>query len=210
MNYYQNSHILPGELYVICGPMKSGKSREIMRILDTLSYMTNISILALKPDLDDRDIDSRFTQKLTGVEFQLLNSKNSYIYNNFFRNSSFYDVVIIDETQFFDNLIVNEIEMLLEKNVYVVCAGLDLDFRGEVFGPMGELLSRANYISKLSGICEYDGCNKKATRTQREINGKPAHYDSPLILVGDEEEGYSCRCLEHHIVIKDSLDKYIQ
>lgn len=210
MNYYQHSHILPSELYVICGPMKSGKSREIMRILDTLSYMTNISILAIKPDIDNRDINSRFTQKLAGVEFQLLDSKNPTLLNKFYKDSSFFDVVIIDETQFFNTSIVQEIETLIEKNVYVICAGLDLDFRGETFGPMGELLARANHISKLSGICDQEGCNKKAIRTQREINGNPAHYDSPIILVGDEEEGYSCRCLEHHIVIKDSLNKYIQ
>ena len=112
MNNYQHSHILPGELYVICGPMKSGKSREIMRILDTLSYMTNISILAIKPSTDTRGIDSRFTQKLSGVEFEFLNSIKPNINDIFFKDSSFYDVVIIDEVHFFDSIIINEIELI--------------------------------------------------------------------------------------------------
>ncbi|MCH8519432.1 MAG: thymidine kinase [Nanoarchaeota archaeon] len=209
MNSHQHSHILPGELHVICGPMKSGKSREIMRILDTLSYMTNISILAIKPDIDTRKIDTRSNLNLSGVEFKLLNAKNPELSNEFFKNN-FHDVVIIDECQFFDLKIISQIDELLKKEVYIICAGLDLDFRGETFGPMGDLLSRANYITKLSGICEFEGCNRKATRTQREINSKPAHYNSPIILIGDEKEGYSCRCLKHHIVLKDSLHKYIQ
>ena len=209
MNSYHNSHVVSGELLVICGPMKSGKSREIMRILDTLSYMKNISVLALKPDIDTRKIETRSNLNLSGVTFKNLNHDNPTLNETFFKDN-FYEVVIIDESQFFSPKIVSEIDELLKKNVYVVCAGLDLDFRGETFGAMGELLSRANNVIKLSGICEFEGCNRKATRTQREINGKPAHYNSPIILVGDEEEGYSCRCLKHHIVLKDSLHKYIQ
>lgn len=209
MNSYLHSHIYPSELHIICGPMKSGKSREIMRILDTLSYMSNISILAIKPDIDTRKIETRSNLHLSGIDFKTLNSKNPLLIETFYKDN-FYDVIIIDECQFFNNKIVNEIDELLRKDVYIICAGLDLDFRGETFGPMGDLLSRANHVTKLSGICDFDNCNRKATRTQREINGKPAHYNSPIILVGDEEEGYSCRCLKHHIVLKDSLNKYIQ
>ncbi|MFT4244488.1 MAG: thymidine kinase [Candidatus Woesearchaeota archaeon] len=209
MNSHQHSHILPGELLVICGPMKSGKSKEIMRILDTLSYMRNTSILAIKPDIDTRKIETRSNINSTGITFENLNSKNPTLIETYFKEN-FHDVVIVDESQFFNSKIVDDIDELLKKNVYVICAGLDLDFRGETFGPMGELLSRANHVIKLSGICEFENCNEKATRTQREINGKPAHYNSPILLVGDVEEGYSCRCLKHHIVVKDSLYKYIQ
>ena len=209
MQQFHHSHIYPADLYVLSGPMKSGKSRELHRILDTLSYMNNISILALKPNIDTREIDTRANLHLSGIEFQKIDTQNPKIISTFFQES-FFDVVVVDECQFFSSKIVDEIDELLSKNVYVICAGLDLDFRGETFGSMGELLCRANYVTKLSGICEFEGCNRKATRTQREINGKPAHYNSSIILVGDEEEGYSCRCLKHHIVIKDSLNKYIQ
>lgn len=184
MQQFHHSHIYPADLYVLSGPMKSGKSRELHRILDTLSYMNNISILALKPNIDTREIDTRANLHLSGIEFQKIDTQNPKIISTFFQES-FFDVVVVDECQFFSSKIVDEIDELLSKNVYVICAGLDLDFREETFGSMGELLCRANYVTKLSRICEFEGCNRKATRTQREINGKPAHYDSPTILVGD-------------------------
>lgn len=209
MKYNNYSHIYPYELHLITGPMKSGKSRELYRLLDTFSYLTDVCVLALKPNIDTRDISTRFNNKLIGIEFEKVDSKMPNIDEIYFKNK-FYDILIIDECQFFSDLIVTEIDKLLKKGVFIICSGLDLDFRGEVFGPMGELLARANQVSKLTGVCDFYNCNQKATRTQREINGKPAHYDSPIILVGDNEEGYSCRCLQHHIVPNDSLDKYIQ
>ena len=206
-----NTHIHPYELYVITGPMKSGKSKEVFRLLDRFSYLSNMSVLALKPDVDTREFDSRVSsnEELVGVSFIKILAEKPDIINTFFTNS-FYDIVILDECQFFSSRIIAQIDELTKRGVYVICSGLDLDFRVETFGPMGDLLARAQYVSKLTGICDYDGCNNPATRTQREINGKPAHYDSPIILVGDEEEGYSCRCSKHHFVIKDSLDNFIQ
>jgi len=202
MKRYHNSTLLPGELDVICGPMKSGKSIEVMTLLGKLIYISNIKILAIKPDIDDRGIFSRSMLNKEKITFKYIDINNFDLIESFYKND-YYDVMIIDECQFFNINIVNQIDYLLRKNVYIICAGLDLDFRGETFGPMGELLSRANNITKLTAICEFKNCNKKATRTQKEINGKPAPYNSNLILVGDEEEGYSCRCLEHHTIIKN-------
>ncbi|MFP4402207.1 MAG: thymidine kinase [Candidatus Nanoarchaeia archaeon] len=206
-----NTQIHPYELYVITGPMKSGKSKELFRLLDRFSYLTNMSILALKPDIDTRKFEARASsnEELIGVSFTTISAANPQILNSYFKES-FYDIVILDECQFFSHNIVAQIDELMSKGVYVICSGLDLDFRGETFGPMGDLLARAQHVSKLSGICEYEECNNPATRTQREINGKPAHYNSPIILVGDEEEGYSCRCFKHHVVNKDSLNEFIQ
>lgn len=82
----------------------------------------------------------------------------------------------------------------------VVVSGLDLDFRGEPFGSMPVLLSLADEVHKLNGVCDYEGCSNPATRTQRLVNGFPASYNAPIILVGDAKEGYQCRCLQHHEV----------
>ena len=79
----------------------------------------------------------------------------------------------------------------------MIVAGLDLDFRGEPFGPMPALLCRADEVQKLHAICMV--CGEEATRTQRLVNGTPAHYDDPIIQVG-AAESYEARCREHHIV----------
>ena len=209
MNEYTSSIVFPYELHVYSGPMKSGKSRTLFHLIDTFSYLEDVLILQLKPDLDTREFDSRSSvTKLSGIEFKKIPFSNPKVIEEFFEDE-LYTIVIIDECHFFSQEIVGVIDRLLKRGVYVICAGLDLDFRGEVFGSMGEILARANVVHKLGGVCDFKGCNRKAIRTQREINGEPAHYDSPIILVGDEEEGYSCRCLEHHFVKRDSLDKFI-
>jgi thymidine kinase len=85
-----------------------------------------------------------------------------------------------------------------------------LDFRGEPFGPMPYLMARADIVKKLKGVCEYTHgkirCQNLSTRTQRLIDGKPANYDAPIILVeGSGKETYETRCLEHHFIPKDKL-----
>lgn len=208
MNYVSSSIIFPYELHVISGPMKSGKSKELFHLIDKFTYLKDIEVLAIKPDIDNREFDAR-VDNISGVKLEKIDSQNPEITSKYFEDF-FYNIVIIDECQFFSDKIIEQIDELLQRGVYVICAGLDLDFRGEVFGPMGAILARADIVHKLGGVCEFQGCNRKATRTQREIDSKPAHYNSPIILVGDEEEGYSCRCLEHHYVIRDSLEKFIK
>ncbi len=207
MNYISSSIIFPYELHVISGPMKSGKSKELFHLIDKFTYLKDIEVLAVKPNIDNRDFDSRI-ENISGIKLEKIDTKNPEIISKYFEDF-FYNIVLIDECQFFSDKIIEQIDELLQKGVYVVCAGLDLDFRGEVFGPMGAILARADIVHKLGGVCEFEECNRKATRTQREIDGKPAHYNSPIIIVGDVEEGYSCRCLEHHYVIRDSLEKFI-
>ena len=99
--------------------------------------------------------------------------------------------------QFFDKDIVPLCEELADKGVRVICAGLDKDFRGEPFGVMPELLARAEYVTKLNAICQV--CGNVATRTQRIIDGKPAYYEDPVIVVG-AKECYEARCRHCHEV----------
>lgn len=107
------------------------------------------------------------------------------------------DVFAIDEVQFFDSEIVDIVKEIADSGKRVICAGLDMDFRGEPFGPTPELMAIAEFVDKLTAICMK--CGNPATRTQRLINGKPANYDDPIIMVG-AKESYEARCRKCHEV----------
>ena len=104
----------------------------------------------------------------------------------------------IEEVQFFGEDIIDVCEHLADKGIRVMCAGLDRDFRGEPFGVMPELITRAEFITKLSAVCVK--CGAPATRTQRLVNGKPASYDDPIVLVGASET-YEARCRHCHEIL---------
>src|SRR5690606_29165441 len=106
-------------------------------------------------------------------------------------------VVAIDEVQFFDVGILDVVETLACRDIRVIIAGLDTDFRGEPFGFIPQLLCLAEEVTKLHAICVI--CGESASRTQRLVNGQPAHYDDPIIMVG-ADESYEARCRQHHIV----------
>jgi thymidine kinase len=106
-------------------------------------------------------------------------------------------VVGIDEAQFFDNDIVNVANQLADRGLRVIVTGLDTDFRGEPFGCMPVMIAKADKVDKLSAICMV--CGEDATRTQRLVNGKPAHYNNPVVIVGASEM-YEARCRHHHEV----------
>jgi thymidine kinase len=106
-------------------------------------------------------------------------------------------VVGIDEAQFFDPEVLQVAEELASRGIRVLVAGLDTDFRGEPFGPMPVLMSMAEHVDKLHAICMV--CGDEASRTQRLVNGKPARFDDPVVIVGASEM-YEARCREHHEV----------
>jgi thymidine kinase len=104
-----------------------------------------------------------------------------------------------NEAQFFDPEIVNVAQELAARGIRVLVAGLDMDFRGEPFGPMPLILAKAERVDKLHAICMV--CGDDASRTQRLVNGKPAKYDDPVVIVGASEL-YEARCRAHHEVPK--------
>jgi thymidine kinase len=106
-------------------------------------------------------------------------------------------VVGVDEAQFFDDGVVDVVEDLANRGIRVIVTGLDTDFRGEPFACMPELMARAEKVDKLRAICMV--CGEDATRTQRLVNGKPARYDDPIVVVGAQEM-YEARCRKHHEV----------
>ena len=114
------------------------------------------------------------------------------------------ELVAIDEAQFLDPEIVTVASALAARGVRVILAGTDTDFRGEPFGAMGELLAIAESVDKLQAICVI--CGDLATRNQRLVDGKPARYDSPTILVGGREI-YEARCRHCHRVPRKDEDQ---
>jgi thymidine kinase len=144
-------------------------------------------------------IDSRYTlQRVTshnGQDFEAIPvSEARAIFDLLLPGTT---VVAIDEAQFFDAAIVSVVDQLAARGIRVILAGLDTDFRGEPFGAMPDLLCRADDVIKLHAICMV--CGEEATRTQRLVNGQPAHYHDPVIMVG-AAEAYEARCREHHVV----------
>lgn len=106
-------------------------------------------------------------------------------------------VVGVDEAQFFDWAIADVANILASRGIRVIVAGLDTDFRGEPFGPMPLLMAQAETVDKLNAICTV--CGAPASRTQRLVNGQPAAFDDPVVVVGASEL-YEARCRHHHLV----------
>jgi len=110
------------------------------------------------------------------------------------------EVIAIDEAQFYDEDIVLVCQKLADQGKRVIIAGLDQDFRGEPFGPIPKLLAVSEYVDKLHAICMV--CGNTASRTQRLVNGQPAKYSDPTILIG-AKESYEARCRKCHAVPKE-------
>jgi len=184
-----------GQLDVIVGPMFSGKSEELMKRLRRFK-IAGLKVLVFNHAFDKRyatnKIASHSKQKWLAISVQ----KPEEILKKVKKNT---DVVIIDEVQFFSKTIVPVINQLITKNIHVIAAGLDTNFRGEPFGSVPQLLALADGEAvKLKAICVV--CKKwNATRTQRLLaSGKPASYKDPLIKIG-ATDSYQARCRKHHI-----------
>lgn len=195
--------IKPGVLEVYVGPMKSGKTREVINRVDKIEYLAAHNHVFFKPEIDTRseNIESRFGK--LSVTCELIDEEQPEEILAAHRDAS---VVVIDEAQFFADSIRSVVKRLLADQCNVVVAGLDLDFRGEPFGAMPSLLSLADEVTKLTAICDYTGCEHPGTRTQRLIDGEPAPYDAPTIQVEERDtpESYEVRCKEHHVVPRAS------
>ncbi|MFW6173731.1 MAG: thymidine kinase [Elusimicrobiota bacterium] len=188
-----------GSIEVICGSMFSGKSEELIRRVRRVQIARK-KVEIFKPIIDNRyHVQYIYSHNGSKVEASCIeNSKE--ILKNINQES---DVIAIDEAQFFDEGIIQVCQLLADRGKRVIIAGLDQDFRGEPFGPMPKLLAIAEYVDKLHAICMV--CGKPATRTQRLVNGKPADYNDPTILIG-AKESYEARCRQHHQVINKKND----
>ncbi|MFE7063652.1 thymidine kinase [Sutcliffiella sp. NPDC057660] len=182
-----------GWVEVICGSMFSGKSEELIRRMRR-SQFAKQNIQVFKPAIDNRYADEAVVSH-NGTSIIAMPVPSSKAILDQVEEQT--EVVGIDEVQFFDEHIVEVIQELANRGYCVIAAGLDQDFRGEPFGKMPELLAIAETVTKLQAVCAV--CGSPASRTQRLINGKPACYDDPIILVG-ASESYEPRCRHHHEV----------
>ncbi len=179
-----------GWLEVVCGPMFSGKSEEMIRRLRRAEIAGQRAIL-FKPVIDDR-YDVIDVVSHAGIRMAAVPVASSADVLARGRGCA---VVGIDEVQFFDHGVVGVALTLADAGVRVVVAGLDQDFRRLPFGPMPELLARAEFVDKLQAVCHR--CGGPATTTQRLVDGRPASYDGETIVVG-ALDAYEARCRDCH------------
>lgn len=184
-----------GSIEVVTGSMFSGKTDELIRRLRR-AIIARQKVQVFKPSIDNRYEVEKVTSHAgpaydaTPIQF----AKN--IIENLEPGTT---VVGIDEAQFFDDEIIKVSGELANRGVRVIIAGLDTDFRGEPFGCMPALMAQAERVDKVRAICMV--CGEEACRTQRLVNGQPANYDDPVVIVGASEM-YEARCRIHHIVPK--------
>lgn len=185
----------PGYVEVITGCMFAGKTEELIRRVKTLEFAKK-NVAVFKPSIDNRysedEVVSHAGSKVVGI-----NASNSKEIARYLAHHPEVEVIAIDEVQFFDEeiaLLINE-QANLGKRVMV--AGLDMDFRCEPFGVMPKLMTTAEFVTKLTAVCS--NCGAPATRTQRFVDGQPANYNDPTILVG-AQESYEPRCRHCHQV----------
>lgn len=182
-----------GWIEVITGCMFAGKTEELIKRIKTLTYAKK-NILVIKPAIDNRYSENEVSSH-SGYRVKSINAYKASDILKYVTPST--QVVAIDEGQFFDKDLILVCEKLADQGKRVIVAGLDRDFRGEPFGIMPELLVRAEFVTKLSAVCSV--CGAPATRTQRIVQGKPADYNEPIVLVG-ASENYEPRCRHCHEV----------
>jgi thymidine kinase len=190
--YQRQDH---GWIEVICGSMFSGKTEELIRRVRR-AQIARQKVQVFKPRLDDRYQFERVASH-TGMHLDAIVVEEAREIPHLVAPDT--TVVVIDEGQFFDWTIADVCDFLADNGRRVIIAGLDLDFRGEPFGPMPLLMAQAERVDKLQAICVV--CGAPASRTQRLINGEPASYEDPVIMVGAEEV-YEARCRHCHQVPK--------
>jgi len=182
-----------GSVEVICGSMFSGKTDELIRRL-IRATIAKQKVQVFKPAIDVRYAVEKVTSH-AGSDYDAIPiQKAAEILTRLEPDTT---VVGIDEAQFLDAEVVTVARELADKAIRVLVAGLDQDFRGEPFGPMPALMSLAERVDKIHAICMV--CGDEASRTQRLVNGKPARYDDPVVIVGASEM-YEARCRRHHEV----------
>ncbi len=182
-----------GWIEIICGSMFSGKTEELIRRIRR-ARIAKQKVQVFKPALDNR-YHAEQVASHNGLQWQAVAVSNAREIPQHLDPDT--TVVAVDEAQFFDWELSSICNQLAQRGLRIILAGLDMDFRGEPFGPMPLLMAEAEEVTKLQAICVE--CGAPASRTQRLIDGHPAAYDDPIILVGGSES-YEARCRHCHEV----------
>lgn len=173
--------------------MFSGKSEELIRRVRR-AQIARQRVQVFKPGLDHR-FGNQQVASHSGARLEAIPLAGSA--ELLTRLDPDVTVVALDEVQFLDDGVVDVVQELADRGIRVIAAGLDMDFRGEPFGPVPKLLALAETVDKLQAICMV--CGAPAGRTQRLVDGRPARYSDQIILVGAQEV-YEARCRDHHEV----------
>jgi thymidine kinase len=192
----------PGSIEVIAGVMFAGKSEELIRRVRR-AVIARRRVQVFKSHLDSRYAGLYSVASHDGKELDATPVDASAEIYRLTRPDT--QVVAVDEAQFLDRAIVGVATALAARDVRVVLAGVDTDFRGEPFGPMGDLMAVAERVDKLQAICVV--CGDLACRNQRLVDGRPARYDAPTIMIGGQES-YEARCRKCHEVPRVDEDQF--
>ena len=163
-----------GWIEVICGSMFSGKTEELIRRLKR-AKIANQKIQIFKPSIDSRSdeyIESHDKKKIKSITV-----KTAY---DIFEIGKDFDVIGIDEVQFFDNDIISVCNSLANNGVRVIAAGLDMDYLGHPFGPMPNLMAIAEYVTKVHAVCSETGNIANYSYRKKK--------EDSIILIGEEDE----------------------
>lgn len=182
-----------GSITIICGSMFSGKTEELIRLVRRAMHARK-RVQVFKSALDTRT-DTTLIRTHDGTSFTATAVTDScQIEANLLADTQ---IVGIEEIQFLDEGVVSLCQRLADRDVQVIAAGLDQDFRGQPFGFMPTLIALADNVLKLHAICKV--CGEEASRTQRLVDGRPAGWDEPTVLIGADET-YEARCRHCHQV----------
>ncbi len=183
-----------GWIEVVTGPMFAGKSEELIRRIKRLEYAKK-NVLVFRPRIDNRySLDEVVSHSNSRRKSIVIDEAKDIL--PYLREDTY--AVVIDEVQFLDAEIIPLSEHLANIGIRVILGGLDSDFRGEPFSITAEMMARAEFVTKLTAICVR--CGSPATKTQRIVNGKPAHFLDPIVVVG-AAEAYEPRCRHCHEVL---------
>ncbi len=180
------SHVLAtGSIEVVCGPMFSGKTEELIRRVKR-AQIARQKVQIFKPAIDNRYHETEVVSHSSlSIEATPVNNSVEILQKVFDSTR----VVAIDEVQFFDEHVVKVAEKLARRGIRVICAGLDQDYMGKPFGPMAPLLAIADSVHKIQAICTV--CGAPASKTYRKDS-----KNSSQVLVG-EADLYEARCRAH-------------
>lgn len=191
----------PGWIEVIAGVMFSGKSEELIRRVRR-AVIARKRVQVFKSHLDARYAGLYSVSSHDGVAVEAAPVDSAEQITRLLRPET--EVLAVDEAQFLDDGIIETANALADRGVRVILAGTDVDFRGLPFGPMPTLMCIAELVDKFQAICVV--CGGPATRNQRLVNGRPALWDSPTIMVGGRES-YEARCRHCHRVPRQDEDQ---
>lgn len=174
-----------GSIEVVCGPMFSGKTEELIRRVKR-AQIAKQRVQIFKPALDTRYAEEEVVSHSSlAIKAEPVDNAVDIL----IRLKDSTRVVAVDEIQFFDPAIITVVTKLAARGCRVICAGLDLDYRAQPFGPMPELLAIADEVTKIHAICTV--CGAPAVRSQRLAQSKER------VLLG-EKDAYEARCRGHY------------